>query len=97
MSVVSKNPIQHWLDTPKGSYYGYPNYGNSLHELLFENNQHAQHKLGVIIDRIEKDLGSEFAHTIQHISLHVDKNDTSTSYIIIVANNTILAGEYKDV
>ncbi len=97
MSIVSKNPIQHWLDTPKGSYYGYPSYGNSLHELLFENNQHAQHKLGVIIDRIERDLGSTIAQTIQHISLVNDAEDKSISYIVIFANNKIAIGVYINV
>ena len=83
MSIISKTPIQHWLDTPKGSYYGYPTYGNSLHELLFSNNQHTQHKLGVIIDRIEKDLGTLIAQTIENISLHIDSSDKITTYIII--------------
>jgi len=97
MSIVSKNPIQHWLDTPKGSYYGYPNYGNSIHELLFLNNQHAQHKLGVIVDSIRRDLGDSVAETIQHVSLHVDADDSSVSYVVIVSSNSISIGEYKDV
>ncbi len=97
MSIVSKKPIQHWLDTPKGSYYGYPSYGNSLHELLFENNQHAQHKLGIIVDSIERDLGELFAQSIKHISLRVDEDDNGTSYIIIIANDSISIGEYKNV
>ncbi len=97
MSVVSKNAIQHWLDTPKGSYYGYPNYGNSLHELLFLNNQHAQHKLGVIVDSIRRDLGRKFAEEIQHISLNVDADDNSITYIVIITKNNIAIGEYRKV
>lgn len=97
MSILSKNPIQHWLDTPKGSYYGYPSYGNSLHELLFENNQHAEHKMGIIVDTIEKDLGSEFARTIQHISLLANAEDKSMAYIVIILNNGIAIGEYQNV
>lgn len=97
MSIISKDPIQHWLDTPKGSYYGYPKYGNSLHELLFQNNQHAQHKLGVIIDTIERDLGRLMAQTIKHISMHVDQDDKSISYIIILTKDSIKVGEYIDV
>lgn len=97
MSIISKKPIQHWLDTPKGSYYGYPTYGNSLHELLFGNNQHTQHKLGVIIDRIEKDLGTLVAQTIDNISLHIDSSDKRTTYIIILTKDTISVGEYTNV
>lgn len=96
MSALSKNPIQHWLDTPLGSYEGYPTYGNTIHELFFENRQDLDQKLGIIIDRMEEHLGELVTRTIRDISFIEEDGSRDTFYILITLhNNSISLGTYN--
>jgi len=95
MSALTKNPIQHWLDTPLGSYKGYPRYGNIIHELLFENRQNLDHKLGIIVDAIEKQLGKSVAMLIYDISF-IEEAESDKFFILIkLYNNRIALGAYN--
>ncbi|MFT7880440.1 MAG: hypothetical protein ABXS91_08610 [Sulfurimonas sp.] len=95
MTVLSKNPIQHWLDTPLGSYEGYPWYGNTLHTLLYENRQDLDQKLGIIIDEIERQLGNNVAQLIRDISFIEEEGARDKFYILITLyNNGIALGSY---
>ncbi|NOR58757.1 MAG: hypothetical protein GQ474_09575 [Sulfurimonas sp.] len=92
-SVLTKNPIQHWIDTPIGSFEGYPTYGNMLHELFFENRQDVDAKLGYIINVIERQLGELVANTIQDISF-LDDPQNDTFYILISLVDGVVIGEF---
>jgi len=96
MSILSKNPIQHWLDTPLGSYEGYPSYGNSIGELLFKNTQDSDAIVGVIIDQIEAHLGTLIASQIESISMANDEDKNDFFYIFITTKDkNLLIGEYN--
>ena len=98
MSILTKNPIQHWLDTPVGSYRGYPEYGNSIYELIGENRQDLNAKLGIIIDKMEDQLGTLVAMTIKSIYFAEEKDKRDTFYIVIeLINGKIALGEYGNV
>lgn len=88
MSIVSeKHPIQQWLDTPEGFYVGFPLYGNIIHKLLFKNTMEVRRNLGLIIDAIERDLGSEVAQSI--ISIDLAKDGIGKRYITILSYDGI--------
>ena len=67
--------IQHWLITPLGSYYGYPNYGNKIDELLYHNRQDLNYVSGKIIDDIVGDLGIEYAKKIAKVEILTDREN----------------------
>lgn len=97
MTVLTKNPIQHWLDTPLGSYKGYPRYGNTLHTLLYENRQDLDQKLGMIVDEIERQLGRTVAQLIKDISFIEEGGAKDKFYILITLyNNGIALGSYGE-
>jgi len=84
MKIENLNPIdaiQHWLITPCGSYFGYPNYGNKIAELLYNNRQDLQYVTNKVIDDILEDLGIEYAKEIASVNISTDKE----KFYIIVA------------
>jgi len=95
MSILKKNNIQHWLDTPKGSYVGYPKYGNSVPELLFLNKQELDYALGVIINQMKNDLGASVVERITDMYITSDKNDIDMFYLIIIQKDTVAVGGFS--
>ncbi|MGW8169631.1 MAG: hypothetical protein ACWGHH_06470 [Sulfurovaceae bacterium] len=96
MSILSANPLQHWLDTPIGAYEGYPTYGNMIPELLYKNKQELQGASALIMAKIKNDLGIEIASTISNIIIFQDEIYDDIFYIVLFQNNNQTAiGEYN--
>ena len=85
-SVFSVNPLQHWVNTSMGVYEGYPLYGEIFEELLGQNIANLEFFLDTIVDKIEKDLGSEIARLIDRIEI-VEANEIDEKLIVIILKN----------
>ena len=80
-SILSElDPIQVWIDTPKGYYAHAPTFGNNLHELLFKTRTNVKLGLDDIVDSIARDLGYEIASRIRVIRL-LSTEDRDSLYI----------------
>ena len=86
--------IQHWLITPHGSYYGYPNYGNKIHEILYQNRQDINYASGKIVDDIVADLGIDYAKNIALVEILTDREKF---YVVITLFNKAYAVGIFDV
>jgi len=87
MDIANLNPIeaiQHWLITPLGAYYGYPNYGNKIDKLLYHNRQDLHHASSLIIKDITEDLGRDYAKQIASIEILADRENF---YIVVALKN----------
>lgn len=94
ISKLSSEPIQHWLNTPQGSYFGYPEYGNIIEQILFHNKQDLYHALGLLVNRITLDLGREIAEKIKDIKILKEQNREDSFVILIFHDNDVAIGEF---
>lgn len=89
--LTQKNPIQHWIDTPDGSYTGKPNYGNNFYEVLFKNKNNISLIIPIIANKLLRDLGEDEASKIDTISLVKDRHDRIRIVIIAFVDNELRA------
>lgn len=94
MSIVSKDPIQLWLDTPIGAYEGYPTWGNNVYELLFLNKQEAKATVMQIMAKLQYDIGYANAQRITGTQLLFNGDDTF-ALLLYLQNNDIAIGVYN--
>ena len=94
-SELTVGRIQHWLDTPIGAIYGYPDYGNNIEQLLFINRQKAPATLSMILHKLGKDLGEAVTSEIREATILRDKDRNDTFYVMILLSNNMAIGEYN--
>lgn len=93
-SEITVGKLQHWLDTPLGEIYGYPDYGNNLEELLFINRQKMPIILKQILHKLEKDLGAAVRQEITNAYIARDKQRHDTFMVVLTLSNDVAIGEY---
>ena len=76
--------IQHWLNTPIGSYCGFPKYGSNIDTLLFKNSSNAYKSIDAVYNKIREDLGQDIYDEITNIEI---LSDIENYYIVISTKN----------
>jgi len=77
-SILSSNAVQLWLDTPIGSYYGSPTWGNNFEVLLGKNMNDAPIFLNLILGKMKQDLKEHFQF-VEHVRIV----DVGNEYIAV--------------
>jgi len=90
--IVGLEPISaiyHWLNTPIGSYCGFPLYGFNGNELLYKNSHDAESSIDKIYSKMREDLGEDIMQTVAEIKI-VTVDD---AYLLLVSlKNKTLTG-----
>lgn len=92
ISKISTTPIQHWLNTPRSSYYGYPTYGNAFEALLYKNKNDLTFVINIIVDMMIENIGLVEASKVKQVEISKGSEDLDLVAVIMLLQDGSLGG-----